>query len=383
MRRIATMLAGLLVAGGLACYQDDTSGVPSGGRRPTVQVLLTDAPFPYADVASVHAHVVRIDAAAIADTTNPGQTWVTITAPNRTFDLLDLQQGQSELVGEGQLDAGQYESVRMTINTALSDIRFTDGTLATVRWPGDSGVELTLITIVQGSLVVADSGTAIVIDFDVGRSFLYDPVTRVFDFIPYLRAVNRAATGSIAGVVTRDDGGSPQPVPSATVTVFSGNPGFPATWYVASSGHTDAAGAYRIGYLLAGSYIVSIEHPDLLGLQTSLVAGVPVEVGVETAHSVTLHALGGAGITILGSLTVDVGQTTELQAVVTDEQGVVVTNPVVAWSSLNQLVATVSGTGDIATVTGHTPGLATIVGAANGLVASVDVRVRGDSTGGP
>jgi hypothetical protein len=42
-------------------------------------------------------------------------------------------------------------------------------------------------------------------------------------------------------------------------------------------------------------------------------------------------------------------------------------------------VATVSGNGAIGTVTGHAPGLATIVAASNGLVNSVNVRVRGDS----
>ena len=377
----AVPLAALLLVSGVVCYQDDTTA-PNGGGKPVVQVLLTDAPFPYADVASVEVHVVRIDAAAIADSSNPSQAWVTITTPDSVFDLLELQQGQSALVGEGTLNAGQYEAVRMTINTARSAIRFADGSPATVRWPGDSGAELTLLTIVQGSLVVADSGTAIVIDFDVGRSFLYDAATRVFDFIPYLRAVNRAATGSIAGVVTRDDGGTPQPVAYATITVFSGNPSFPATWYVASSGHTDAAGAYRIGYLLAGSYIVSIEHPGLSALGASVVAGVAVQVGGETPHSVTLHAVGGAGITIQGALTIDVGQSTQLQAVVTDEQGQPVPSPAVTWSSLNQYVATVSGTGEFATVTGMAPGLATIVGATSGLVGSVDVRVRGDSTAG-
>jgi len=383
MRRVAgTPLVAVLVFLGMACYQDDTSAPPTGNGKPMVQVLLTDAPFPYADVGSVRVHVVRIDAAGSPDSSDPGQTWVTITTPNRVFDLLELQQGQSALVGEGELAAGQYAAVRMTINTALSEIRFADGTPATVRWPGDSGAELTLLTIVQGSLVVADSGTAIVIDFDVGRSFLYDPATRVFDFIPYLRAVNAAATGSIAGVVTRDDGATIQPVEYATVTVFSGNPSFPSTWYVASSGHTDATGGYRIGYLLAGSYIVSIEHPDLSGLAASLVPDVVVEVGAETAHSVTLHAAGGAGIAIGGVLTIDVGQSTQLQAVVTDEQGQTVAAPAVTWTSLNELVATVTGTGEFATVTGLTPGLATIVAASNGLVGSVDLRVRGDSTGG-
>jgi hypothetical protein len=360
-----------------ACYQDD--GTQPAGGKPMVQVLLTDAPFPYNDVASVMVHVVRVEAAAVFDTSGPGDPWVTIAEPGRAFDLLELQQGESALVGEGEIDAGEYGAVRLTINTGLSSIRFKDNALATVHWPSDSAVELTLTAAVQGTLPVPQSGATIVIDFDVGRSFLYNEADRSFDFIPWLRAVNAAATGSIAGLVTRDDGGSPVPAVDATVTVYSGNPAVPPTWFVAGSGHTGADGRYRIGYLLAGSYIVQIEVPGS-GLVPSLHTELAVAVGQESPHSVTLHAAGGAGITIQGVLEIDVGQTTELEATVTDEQGGLVPSPVVTWSSLNTQVATVSGSGAVATATGHAPGLATIVAASNGLVNSVNLRVRGDST---
>lgn len=376
LMRFSITTAGFLAVLG-ACYQDD-SIQPAGGK-PMVQVLLTDAPFPYNDVATVRVHVLRVEAAAAFDTSGPGNPWVTIAEPDRAFDLLELQQGESALVGEGEIDAGEYGAVRLTINTGLSSIRFNDNTLATVHWPSDSAVELTLTAAVQGTLPVPQSGATIVIDFDVGRSFLYNEADRSFDFIPWLRAVNAAATGSIAGLVTRDDGGSPVPAVDATVTVYSGNPAFPPTWFVAGSGHTDPDGRYRIAYLLAGSYIVQIEVPAS-GLVPSLDTELAVTVGQETPHSVTLHAAGGAGITIQGVLEIDAGQTTQLEATVTDEHGTVVSNPVVTWSSLNTQVATVSGSGAIATATGHAPGLATIVAASNGLVNSVNLRVRGDST---
>jgi hypothetical protein len=370
--------AGALLAALPACYQDDANN-PNGGK-PMVQVLLTDAPFPYADVADVIVHVVRVEAAALFDTSGTSDPWLTIAEPDRAFDLLDLQQGASALVGEGQIDAGEYDAVRLTINTSLSRIRFKDNSIATVHWPSDSSAELTLIAAVQGTLPVPQSGASIVIDFDVGRSFLYNDADRSFDFIPWLRAVNPAATGSIAGLVTRDDGGSPVPVVDATVTVYSGNPSYPPTWFVAGSGHTGPDGLYRIAYLLAGSYIVRIELPGASGLEPSQHFDVAVAVGEETPHAVTLHAAGPAGIAIQGALDIDVGQATQLEAIVTDDQGALVANPVVTWSSLNAYVATVSGTGAIATVTGHAPGLATIVAASNGLVNSVNLRVRGDST---
>jgi hypothetical protein len=360
-----------------ACYED---GRISPAARPVVQVLLTDAPFPYNEVASVTVHVVRVQAAAVFDTSGPGDPWVTIAEPDQAFDLLELQQGESALVGEGEIDAGEYGAVRLTINTGLSRIRFKDNTIATVHWPSDSAAELSLTAVVQGTLPVPQAGGTIVIDFDVGRSFLYNEADRSFDFIPWLRAVNPAATGSIVGLVTRDDGGSPVPAADATVTVYSGNPSFVPTWYVAGSGHTGPDGHFRIAYLLAGSYIVHIEVPGAGGLEPSVHTDIAVTVGQETSHDVTLHAAGGAGITIQGVLEIDAGQTTQLEAIVTDDQGGVVQNPVVTWSSLNAAVATVSGSGAIATATGHAPGLATIVAASDGLVNSVNLRVRGDSS---
>lgn len=377
--------AGALLAALPACYQDDANN-PSGGK-PMVQVLLTDAPFPYGDVAEVTVHVVRVEAAALFDSSGTGDPWVTIAEPDRAVDLLDLQQGTSTVLGEGAIDAGEYDAVRLTINTSLSRIRFKDNTIATVHWPSDSSAELTLTAAVQGTLPVPQSGAAIVIDFDVGRSFLYNDADRTFDFIPWLRAVNPAATGSIAGLVTRDDGGSPVPVVDATVTVHGGNASAPATWYLVSSGHTGPDGRYRVAYLLPESYVVTIEVVGEANLQPSFAPAVTVGAGVETPHSVILHAQNGAGLAILGALEIDLGQSTELQAVVTDDQGQLVPNPLVTWQSLNRNVAEllVAGdtatfaTGEFATVAARGPGLATIVASWNGLVNSVSLRVRGDS----
>src|ERR1051325_8533432 len=69
-----------------------------------------------------------------------------------------------------------------------------------------------------------------------------------FDFFPWIRAVNRGATGSIAGTVSNDSSvGTPGPVANATVSAYGGGP---SNWYVLSTGKTDAAGHYRLAYLL-------------------------------------------------------------------------------------------------------------------------------------
>jgi len=69
----------------------------------------------------VNLYVVRIEASAQMDTA--GGTWVVFAEPRQSFDLLQLQQGTTALLGERQIPAGQYHAIRMTIDTSLSSIR--------------------------------------------------------------------------------------------------------------------------------------------------------------------------------------------------------------------------------------------------------------------
>jgi len=111
----------MLLAGG-GCYQDDAGpNAPSSSQKPFAKVLLTDAPFPYDSITSVNLYVVRIEASAQMDTA--GSTWVVFAEPRQAFDLLQLQQGTTALLGERQIPAGQYHAIRMTIDTSLSSIR--------------------------------------------------------------------------------------------------------------------------------------------------------------------------------------------------------------------------------------------------------------------
>src|SRR5437870_9735050 len=127
------LLATALLLGG-GCYQDDTSGPAT--HKPLAKVLLTDAPFPYDSVSSVNLHVVRIEASTQMDTS--GGDWVVIAEPRQTFDLLQLQQGTTAILGEGQIPAGEYHAVRMTIDTSLSSIRSPAGQIP-VNWNNYSG----------------------------------------------------------------------------------------------------------------------------------------------------------------------------------------------------------------------------------------------------
>src|SRR5256885_1813805 len=204
-RALLTALAAVALSWA-ACYQDDASVTAPQGVRPQITVRLTDAPFPYDSLHSVNIDVVRIEASAAQDTSGGGE-WVVITEPRKTFDLLALQQGTTALLGAGEMPAGQYHAVRMTIDTTHSTIPWNDAaqTPAQVNWHGLSKI----YAFIEYPVSVATQGADIVLDFDIGRRFQYRYYgTNAFDFTPNLRAINSAAAGAIAGTVTQGSAGT-------------------------------------------------------------------------------------------------------------------------------------------------------------------------------
>ncbi|PYP45281.1 MAG: hypothetical protein DMD42_05825 [Gemmatimonadetes bacterium] len=382
-RRVAMPLvaAVLLAAGG--CYQDDS--VTTVNRKPVARVLLTDAPFPYDSVSSVNLHVVRIEASAQMDTV--GGDWVVVAEPRHTFDLLQLQQGTTALLGEGQIPAGQYHAIRMTVDTSLSSVQSPAGQIP-VNWNNYSGSnEMPLYASVDYPVNVANDGAEIVIDFDVGRSFrwaLYG--TREFTLFPWLRAISTAATGAIAGTVTSDYNGPVEPVPNASVTVCAGNPcDSQSSANVAASGRSDNMGHYKVAFVRAGAYTVRIERADHPWLDPVVTPAVAVTNNGTTNLSVALPRAGsgGAYIRISGPASVGVGGTIFLTVAVGDPSGHPVVNPVVMWTSDNPAIAEVSSrTDSVTSVTGRQAGLATITATSGGLSDAITIQVLG-SPGAP
>jgi hypothetical protein len=246
------LIAALALALVSAC--SESSGVRGGG---STRILLTDSPFPYDRIASVNVHIARVQVAASADTSDPGVQWTTVAEPNRTVDLLTLQSGTTTLLGETTVDAGTVGAVRVVINSARSSIVDNAGNTVTVRWPVQG--ELAIHAYVEGSLGLFSPDTPhnLVIDFDVGRSFADHLGDGSLTFIPWIRALDDAGAGAVAGVV-RDV--NQQPLRNVGVTVLSGNPrGDPATWFKIATGRTDAQGRYRVAFILQGNYIVRAE----------------------------------------------------------------------------------------------------------------------------
>jgi hypothetical protein len=181
---VVGLTAFLAVSFAVAC-SGETSGTgpePGVGR---LAVYLTDAPFPFDSVRSVDVFVVRIDAKLEATTEADADSsvespsrggWVTVATPNRSIDLLTLRNGKTENIGETSLPSGTYRSLRLIIDADRSSVTLASGATLTggsdpgVKFPsaGTSGLKIQL----DEAVSVADSTTKLLVDFDVGSSFV-------------------------------------------------------------------------------------------------------------------------------------------------------------------------------------------------------------------
>lgn len=284
--------------GVLAACTDLTGGKSTG----TLTVLLSDAPFPFSEVQRVDIFVVRVDAqlaepdsAEAADTTgnagngDPGAGWVTVAEPNEAFNLLDFQHGATANLGQTTLPTGRYRGFRLMLNTNASSVTLKDGTILNgngnpgIKWPsaGQTGIKILL----DAPIDVTEGGTVMVLDFDLGRSFVLrgDQVhNEGLLFKPVIKAVARDNTGSITGLVRADSAKGPV-VPHAAVEVLVAGTAVDdtASANMVQSTSTDTAGVFHFGFVLPDTYELRATSPDT-AYQPALVSGVTVTAGKDT-----------------------------------------------------------------------------------------------------
>ena len=391
MKRLILAAASLAA---IAC-SDATTGGGAGRTR----VYLTDSPFPYGSISAVNVYIARIEASATTDTTglNP-QSWVTIATPERTFNLLDFQGGAATLLGEADLQADQYRAVRVVINTGRSSVINSNGSTATVHWP-ISG-DLSLYAIVEQPLAVTSAGAQIVLDFDVGRTFLPDGGGG-FYLIPWIRAVNQAATGGITGTVTASSiEGETLPFVNAAVSVYhSGlDDTLPDVFLIPlGTSHSDAQGHYAVAFLPPGSYRVVATDPGF-PQRSARKAGVQVTVGGQTRVDLPMvidTSTGGGtdttGVDTTGApsgpvaslsispatQTISVGDSAVAMAFTLNAQGQTLTGRTITWTvSDSSAVSVTQAAYNWILLRGAKSGSVTLTAKSEGVSATAAVTVR-------
>jgi hypothetical protein len=261
----------------------------SGGGTGKLTVQLTDAPFPFSQVSRVDVFVVRIDAKnAETDATEAANAtnmsgWTTLATPNALINLLDLGGGKTTNLGEVTLATGTYRGFRLIIDPAQSSLTLKDGTQPSVVWPSAARTGIKIV--LDAPVSLTENGSVLVVDFDVGRSFVMrgNSVSQNgLLFKPVVRGTAVDITGSASGSVHGDNATGPAVV-GATVEVLK--TGTPLTdtddANIVASTTTDASGNFKFGFLLPGTYVLRATPPSGSVYTAALLSG---GLTITTAH---------------------------------------------------------------------------------------------------
>ena len=282
----------------LATFGVAACGDSSGTGNGLLTVRLTDAPFPFSNVASVDVFVVRVDArtaeptdAQASDESNR-EGWTTVATPNALINLLDLRNGTTTNLGATTLATGTYNGFRLIIDPSRSSITLKDGTRPAIQFPsaGQSGIKIKLDEPIQ----LTENGSVMTLDFDIGRSFVMrgNSAANGFNFRPVIRAVAQDITGSATGSVHATSA-TGAVVPGATVEVLTAGSlltdADPA--HIVRSTSTDVNGNFRIAFLLPGAYVLRATPPATSGFKPALLTGgLTIATGATTENQIIVVA---------------------------------------------------------------------------------------------
>ncbi|MBI3527243.1 MAG: DUF4382 domain-containing protein [Betaproteobacteria bacterium] len=149
-------------------------GGGSGSSSGTMGVSLTDAPACGFDAVNVTVRKVRIHQSSVAPDSSDGWTDITLN-PARKINLLDLNNGVLESLGETPLTVGHYTQLRLVLaaNTGqpIANSIVLSGTTTEIPLATPSAVQ-SGIKLVNSFDVASGQRTDVVLDFDACKSIV-------------------------------------------------------------------------------------------------------------------------------------------------------------------------------------------------------------------
>lgn len=177
----------------------------NSGQTGVLNLSLTDAPVDQPNIAGVH---ITLQGMEYHKQNNSWATFDEWEGP-QTFNLLDLTDGVSTLLGNFEMDAGQYNQLRFTLDAPVRGegtpespgcyIEFEDGTTAPLYVPSaeHAGFKLT------GAFQVPSNGTVeLTVDFDARKSLAESSTGEVYILRPAVRLIANNQAGEIAGGIS-------------------------------------------------------------------------------------------------------------------------------------------------------------------------------------
>ena len=246
--RFIPIAAMLLIGSGC-----DSSIGPSGDGQ--IRMHMVDAP---ADYDEVNITVTRVEVHMAGSDSASG--WVVVNSTPATYDLLDLRNGASVVLGSASLSAGHYTQIRLILgagcNVVVGGVTFN----LIVASGTETGVKLN-----HQFEIVSGETYELTLDFDASRSIVLTGALQ-YTLKPTIRVQANQTSGSISGTVLPLD---------ASVMV----------WTIAGSDTVSTApaedGSFKLMALPEGSYDVRFESENA-AYADSTISGVAVVKGQTT-----------------------------------------------------------------------------------------------------
>jgi hypothetical protein len=161
----------LTFAAACATTPGSSSGDTSGNAMSHLEVRMTDAPATF-DAVLVTIAKVEVETA--------DESWITLSDQPHQYDLLQLQNDATELLGGADLAAGTYGQLRLIVSSAAVVITGVETPL-TIASGAQTGIKINLATTIE-----AGTTYTLVLDYDAAKSikltghgYLMTPVINV------------------------------------------------------------------------------------------------------------------------------------------------------------------------------------------------------------
>lgn len=229
-------------------------GTGTDGGTGTMTVEMTDAPIDSADAVNVYIERVEVES-------QDGSGWVTLNEPQQNYNLLELVNGATEVIGSSELEAGTYTQIRLILSQNGHSV-VVDGQEHNMKVPSgaETGVKLNVNAEIEEGIEYV-----LLLDFDASRSVVKAGQSGKYLLKPVIKASEKVITGSIAGTIDPTE---------AESVVYALADSDTLTSTIADT----SSGEFRLIGLEEGSYDISID-PRNDGYESTTVDDVSVTVG--------------------------------------------------------------------------------------------------------
>ncbi len=242
MRKVLFLFPVLLLVFFTGCKDNPTEPANGNGQ---VKVYMVDAPASYdgvfIDVTAVEVHKSGSDSTS---------GWITLNSSEKTYNLLDLQNGAQAVIGNTMLASGHYTQIRLILG---NDNYLTMGGIKynlTVASGSQTGIKLTHEFDVQ-----ANATYNLTLDFNAAQSIVATGSGK-FMLKPTIRIVPNQTSGTISGIVL------PAEAKAHIWTVTTNSD--------TVSADADSTGYFKLMALPESSYNLNISADDTMYTDTTL-----------------------------------------------------------------------------------------------------------------